>query len=493
MPDSAPAYTAIKEARTELLRTGGLLDRFAHDEVRVVVRPTWIYASLLDESTHPDLMKDAAERHEVLALLGTDTLGSASLPGLLDEEIAQLWSGDVPLFTALPERTDLWSGTGRMLPGTLARTGLSLVRAKLAAMGAVDRQDQERIIRAAMVTTSREPAHEPRPGPRRVRTAATAPDPDELLAAARSVGDGLVSQAYSGPTRLNWIGLELLDERYWRLGPMAADLAGGYTGTACFLAQLAALTGADRYAAAARDALAPLAGLLDVLHSRPDDLGPVGSGAFAGIGGIAYALTQVADVLDDPCLGGLVLPALRLTGAAAVAESEYGVRGGTAAWAGRSARRVPGHRAGRCLAHGGTLRRAAARGAAAGHTGVRRRVRRDRLGAAALRRGGWRRAVPRLGARRAAGRDRLRGPRHLLVPGQDGRGAGRTGQPGGAGRPTAVRLGAGGGGGHRTGRTAAGRQPVPRRTRCPRTAAPGRAVRCPHPLGGAGRGAARGG
>ncbi|MFF3779884.1 type 2 lanthipeptide synthetase LanM family protein [Streptomyces sp. NPDC001933] len=323
-------YTAIKEARTELLRTGGLLDRFAHDEVRVVVRPTWIYASLLDESTHPDLMKDAAERHEVLALLGTDTLGSAALPGLLDEEIAQLWSGDVPLFTALPERTDLWSGTGRLLPGTLARTGLSLVRAKLAAMGAVDRQDQERIIRAAMVTTSREPAHEPRPGPRRVRTAATAPDPDQLLAAARSVGDELVSQAYSGPTRLNWIGLELLDERYWRLGPMAADLAGGYTGTACFLAQLAALTGAERYATAARDALAPLAGLLDVLHSRPDDLGPVGSGAFAGIGGIAYALAQVSDALDDPRLGGLVLPALRLTGAAAVAESEYGVRGGTA-------------------------------------------------------------------------------------------------------------------------------------------------------------------
>ncbi|MER5357464.1 type 2 lanthipeptide synthetase LanM family protein [Streptomyces sp. NPDC002785] len=323
-------YTAIKEARAELIRTGGLLDRFAHDEVRVVARPTWIYASLLDESTHPDLMKDAAERHEVLALLGTDTLGAAALPGLLDEEIAQLWSGDVPLFTALPERTDLWSGTGRLLPGTLTRTGLSLARAKLAAMDTVDRQDQERIIRAAMVTTSREPAHESRPGPRRVRTAATAPEPEQLLAAARSVGDELVSQAYSGPTRLNWIGLELLDEHYWRLGPMAADLAGGYTGTAFFLAQLAALTGADRYATTARDALAPLAGLLDVLHSRPDDLGPVGSGAFAGLGGIAYALAQVADTLDDPRLGELVLPALRLTGAAAVAESEYGVRGGTA-------------------------------------------------------------------------------------------------------------------------------------------------------------------
>ncbi|MFJ2895851.1 type 2 lanthipeptide synthetase LanM family protein [Streptomyces sp. NPDC087218] len=323
-------YTAIKAARAELLRSGGLLERFAHDEVRVVARPTWVYSSLLDESTHPDLMRDAAERQEVLALLGTDVLGSSALPDLLDEEIAQLWAGDVPLFTALPERTDLWSGNGRLLPGTLARTGLSLVREKLAAMDTVDRQDQERIIRAAMVTTSREPAHIAAPGPRRARTAATAPEPEQLLAAARSVGDQLVSQAYSGSTRLNWIGLELLGERYWRLGPMAADVAGGYTGTACFLAQLASLTGADRYAAAARDALAPLAGLLDALHSRPDDLGPVGSGAFAGLGGIAYVLAQVSDTLDDPRLGELVLPALRLTGAAASAESEYGVRGGTA-------------------------------------------------------------------------------------------------------------------------------------------------------------------
>ncbi|MGW2182327.1 type 2 lanthipeptide synthetase LanM family protein [Streptomyces sp. NPDC001732] len=323
-------YTAIRGARAELLCPGGLLERFAHDEVRVVARPTWVYSSLLDESTHPDLMKDAAERHEVFALLGTDVLGSSALPGLLDEELAQLWSGDVPLFTALPERTDLWSGNGRLLPGALARTGLSLVREKLAAMDPVDRQDQERIIRAAMVTTSREPVHAPGPGPRRARTAATAPEPEQLLAAARSVGDQLVSQAYSGPTRLNWIGLELLGERYWRLGPMAADVAGGYTGTACFLSQLAALTGADRYATAARDALVPLAGLLDALHARPDDLGPVGSGAFAGLGGIAYVLAQVAGTLDDPRLGELVLPALRLTGAAAAAESEYGVRGGMA-------------------------------------------------------------------------------------------------------------------------------------------------------------------
>ncbi|MFF2325616.1 MULTISPECIES: type 2 lanthipeptide synthetase LanM family protein [unclassified Streptomyces] len=323
-------YTAISKARSELLHPGGLLDQFARDEVRVVARPTWVYTTLLDESTHPDLMKEAGERHKVLALLGTDVLAPAALPGLLDEEIAQLWSGDVPLFTTLPESTDLWGTVGGPLSSALTRPGLSRVREKLSAMDTVGCQDQERLIRAAMVTLSREPAHACGSGPRRVRTAATAPEPEHLLAAARSVGDELVSQAYSGPTRLNWIGLELLGERYWRLGPMAADLAGGYTGTAHFLAQLAALTGADRYAAAARDALAPLAALLDSLHARPDDLGPVGSGAFAGLGGIAYALGQIAGTLDDPHLRELVVPALRLTRAAAAAENEYGVRGGTA-------------------------------------------------------------------------------------------------------------------------------------------------------------------
>ncbi|MET9943091.1 DUF4135 domain-containing protein [Streptomyces halstedii] len=45
------------------------MTEFAQDEVRVVPRPTWTYTTLLDESTHPDLMRDAAERQQVLSLL----------------------------------------------------------------------------------------------------------------------------------------------------------------------------------------------------------------------------------------------------------------------------------------------------------------------------------------------------------------------------------------------------------------------------------------
>ncbi|MFH8883674.1 type 2 lanthipeptide synthetase LanM family protein [Streptomyces californicus] len=327
-------YTAIGEHRDELLGDRGLLKLFARDEVRVVPRPTWTYTTLLDESTHPDLMRDAAERHRVLSLLRTPLLGAPGRPGVEDEEIAELWCGDVPVFATRPGGTELWSGTGRAVPAPADApaddaTGLDRVEAKVRAMDTVDRQDQERIIRAAMVSTSPEPAHRTAAGGR-PRGAARAPEPEQLLSAARSVGDQLVSLAYRRDGRTNWIGLELLGERYWRLTPMAADLAAGYTGPALFLAQLAALTGVSRYAEAAREALAPVPGLLDALHGRDDELGPLGSGAFAGLGGIAYALTEVGALLGDRDVQDLVGPAVRLCCAAGAAETGYGVRGGAA-------------------------------------------------------------------------------------------------------------------------------------------------------------------
>ena len=123
------------------------------------------------------------------------------------------------------------------------------------------------MIRAAMVSTSTEPAHRaagaghgPRPRPpHRNRSTCSPPPVGRATSSSRS--------PTTAAGRTNWIGLELLGERYWRLTPLAADLAGGYTGPALFLAQLASVTGAARYADAARAALAPVPGLLDAAYT----------------------------------------------------------------------------------------------------------------------------------------------------------------------------------------------------------------------------------
>lgn len=56
----------------------------------------------------------------------------------------------------------------------------------------------------------------------------------------------------------------------------------------------------------------------------------LGSGAFAGLGGIAYALTEVGTLLDDSRVLDWAGPATRLACAASSAEEGLGVRGGAA-------------------------------------------------------------------------------------------------------------------------------------------------------------------
>ncbi|MFH9400569.1 type 2 lanthipeptide synthetase LanM [Streptomyces sp. NPDC017638] len=325
-------YRMILTHRQEL---AGLLRRFAGDEVRVVTRATQVYVTVLAEATHPDVLREPGDREELLRLLGTEAVDDQGWPGLLDHEVAELWDGDVPVFTARPGRTDLWSGTGARIPGALERPGLARVAARLAVMDEADLAGQERIIRTALACRTAAPAHPAAlPGPRPATPGAPAdgpPAPGRLLAAARELGDLLVRRAHRGRGRANWLGVELLGERYRRLAPCGADLGHGYPGAALFLAQLAALTGEDRYAGTARAALRPLPRLLDRLAALPDaDLGVVGSGGFTGLGGILYALTRISAVLDDAGLRALVEPAAALTVRAAAAERPTGVLDGTA-------------------------------------------------------------------------------------------------------------------------------------------------------------------
>ncbi|MER7583589.1 type 2 lanthipeptide synthetase LanM family protein [Kitasatospora sp. NPDC097691] len=324
-------YRAILADRREF---SDVVRRFADDEVRVVTRATQVYATVLAEATHPDVLRESVDREGLLRLLGTDAVDDQGWPGLLDHEVAELWDGDVPVFTARPGRVDLWSGTGARIPGALDRPGLARVTERLAAMDEADLAGQERIILASLACRAAEPAHPAAvPGPRATRRGdrGEPPAPERLLAAARELGDQLVGQAHRGPGRANWLALELLGERYRRLGPCGADLGHGYAGVALFLAQLAAVTGADRYADTALAALHPVPELLERLAALPDeDLGAVGSGGLTGLGGILYALTQTADALDDAELRALVEPAAALTVRAAGAEQPVGVLDGTA-------------------------------------------------------------------------------------------------------------------------------------------------------------------
>lgn len=285
--------------RAELL---DLFRRCADVPVRFVARATRCYATALDETTHPSVVRDALDRDLALDLLWTEAREDALLRALVPHELADLWAGDVPLFTVRPGSRDVWTSTGERIPDLLPISGLEAACRKVERVDEVDRHDQQWLIAASLASRSGLVVHrgaDAVPG----QVTAGVPDPARLLAAACGIADEVLAHATVAGNRVNWLGLELVDDRHWTVMPMGAGMSNGYTGVALFLAQLGALTGAERYTEFARDALRPIPHLLETLAADPALAPAVGSGGFHGLGGISYALARLSTILpDDPDL-----------------------------------------------------------------------------------------------------------------------------------------------------------------------------------------------
>ncbi|HEX2133392.1 MAG TPA: type 2 lanthipeptide synthetase LanM [Actinophytocola sp.] len=320
------AYDAIAAHRTEF---ADLVAACADLQVRVVTRPTWMYATLLDETTHPDVLRDAVDRDRALAVLYPGRTGNPLLAQLLRHEVADLWAGDVPMFTATAGDGRLRTAAGEPLPVPLPVSGLAAARETLAGLGEVDRRDQEWIISATLATRRPAPVHptaEPVPGD----PAGAAAHPDELLAAACAVADRIVARGVASEGRVNWLGLEAVEGRQWLMLPLGASLGSGYVGVAVFLAQLAEVTGIGRYADQARSAVAGAPTFVTALAARPDLVTAIGCGGLHGLGGIAYGLARLGTLLDDRALTDAAARTVSLAAIAATPESDPGWSGGLA-------------------------------------------------------------------------------------------------------------------------------------------------------------------
>lgn len=297
------AYNAIVARRAEV---AAHLESCADLEVRVVVRPTERYAFLLDESTHPALLRDALDRDLTLDELWRQSTHDPMLRRLVRHELADLWAGQVPLFTARAGARDLVTSAGRPVSDLLERTGVRRALHKLRDMCEADRCTQAWIISAALATRRRTGCSTGTPAEehRSVESAAgvvigTGAHPQRLLVAACAIADQVVARSLATTCRVNWLGLELVDQRQWAVLPMGGGLTDGYLGVALFLAQLSEVSGISRYADTARAAIVAVPDLLATLAERAELVTLVGRGGLRGLGGLAYGLARLATLLGD--------------------------------------------------------------------------------------------------------------------------------------------------------------------------------------------------
>ncbi|MFY1669885.1 type 2 lanthipeptide synthetase LanM family protein [Plantactinospora sp. WMMB334] len=318
------AYHAIMQERAEV---AALLRRCADVETRVVVRPTQLYRTLLGRASRPAVLRDGLDRDRALDALRPVAAELPGTAGLVRHELAELWAGDVPLFTGTPSGTAVRAGDGTAVEGVFDRPALAGALEQLAAMSDANLRDQEWIISATLATRREPSGHRGGPGAG-ARDAAA--EPARLLAGARGIADQLVAVSARRGDEVNWLGLELVDERQWLVLPMGAGLATGYTGVALFLAELFALTGVQRYATTARAAIGRVPQLLTVLSGSDAAIRAVGCGGMTGFAGIAYALARLANRLGDAEPRDWTRSAIDLAGRSVTADAAPGVFSGLA-------------------------------------------------------------------------------------------------------------------------------------------------------------------
>lgn len=227
---------------------------------------------------------------------------------LLDAELAALERLDLPLFVARADARSIFATDGQEAAEVLPERPREHLAARLRSLSVRDMAEQIMIIRCSLHDGAGEATCDCDS-----RTHAAMIEPatltsDVLIDEARALADEIaarVIRAEDGSAA--WIGAAFMREsRRFQLRPLDDSLDRGSTGVALFLATLASLEGerARGGGAAERHAELALAALAPLRHTCTDEAAlsslaaRVGLGAGTGLGGLIYALTRCAALVD---------------------------------------------------------------------------------------------------------------------------------------------------------------------------------------------------
>ncbi len=287
-------YNFLLAHREALLAEGGPLARFASDDVRVIIRPTRAYAILLRDSTHPDLLRDGLERDRFFDRLWSMIPSRPSLTRLIGSELEDMSRGDIPAFSTHPDSKDIFTCSKKRIVGFFEKTSMELARNHIDMLCEEDLERQLRLIRLSLATLDRLP-NDVRFAPYAVDEPETDASREELLKDAIVIGDYLEKHVFRSRDDTFWVGLSLINDRYWTVQPLGLDLYSGLPGVTLFLAYLGLVTGAARYFELARDALQTVLKFKEGYR----DIG-YNIGGFAGWGGVIYVLSHLATIFKRP-------------------------------------------------------------------------------------------------------------------------------------------------------------------------------------------------
>lgn len=152
----------MRRHRTTIQSPDGPFAEFAHQWVRFVFRPSYIYAFILNKTTHPKFLRDGADRSIQIDVLIRGLLSSNEKPlfwSLLKAEQQALEQLDIPLFTARADSNALEITSNELLEKCFMAPSYDCVIARLNHLNDQDLEQQIDFIRGSLYSLIAGEAH----------------------------------------------------------------------------------------------------------------------------------------------------------------------------------------------------------------------------------------------------------------------------------------------------------------------------------------------
>jgi lantibiotic modifying enzyme len=323
-------YRVLLAERAALLAPGGPLAAFDTAPLRVVLRETWIYMTLLRQSIEPAVLRDGADRAVALERLNHIAAVADEQPvfaAVINPERAALIALDVPRFGYIASSQDLRDRTGVVATAVAACSPAQEMRERFAALSEDELRRQSSLVQGTLLARLSQP-----PG----NTRETAPEamdssrPVDRVARAAAIAEQIFDTARLGPdgTR-SWQTLAYRGETERWIWATASDgFAQGRLGFAVLFAALHRVTGDDLWRARALMLARPAFARFSEMLATPPRPHVPWLGLETGIGG-----ALLAAALLHRLLGADSVPASFITAVAVLTpppESRLDVTDGVA-------------------------------------------------------------------------------------------------------------------------------------------------------------------
>lgn len=293
-------YQFLIEHREELLADA--LPRFARDEIRLILRPTMAYSLMMQESFHPDVLRDSLDVYRYLDHLWAITVQQAHMTDVIESERADLLSGDIPFFLTLVSSRDLYTSRAVCIQNFCAQSGLDTVMQRLRSLDEHDLLRQVWIIQASLATMTGESYQhrQLRMPALQLRAPSFQATSEHLLDMAQTIGRRLDTLAVRDARHVHWLGMSLGSNYEWQISPAGNDLYNGLSGIALFLAYLGESEGQEQATELARSIAFSFYQQLE----QPDAPLLFGAtiGAFDGWGSLLYLFAHLQAMWHEPWL-----------------------------------------------------------------------------------------------------------------------------------------------------------------------------------------------